>query len=44
MPYWIGEHADLVTLSGEGRPYPTSTPDRLIPNNNPKPPSPPSPN
>lgn len=31
MPYWIGEHADLVTLSGEGRPYPTSTPDRLTP-------------
>jgi hypothetical protein len=29
MTYWIGEHADLVTLSGEGRPYSVSTPDPL---------------
>jgi Protein of unknown function (DUF3592) len=31
MTYWIGEHADLVTLSGEGRPYSTPTPDPLTP-------------
>jgi hypothetical protein len=31
MTTWIGEHADLVTLSGEGRPYSVPTPDPLTP-------------
>jgi Protein of unknown function (DUF3592) len=34
MGYWIGEHADLITLSGEGRPAfaPDPDPDPLTPN------------
>jgi hypothetical protein len=31
MTYWIGEHADIVTLSGEGRPTSSPCPDPLPP-------------
>ena len=31
MTYWIGEHADLVTLSGEGRPSFAPDPSPLTP-------------